>query len=38
MKELNMTHQYIETAGGTHGSVITTGMPDIFAFFAKQSK
>lgn len=38
MKELKMTHQYIETAGGTHGSVITTGMPDIFAFFAKHSK
>ena len=38
MKELNMTHQYIETAGGTHGSVMTTGMPDIFAFFAKYSK
>lgn len=38
MKELNMTHQYVETAGGTHGSVMTTGMPDIFAFFAKHSK
>ena len=38
MKELNMTHQYVETAGGTHGSVMTTGMPDIFAFFAKYSK
>ena len=38
MKELNMTHQYVETAGGTHGSVITTSMADIFAFFAKHSK
>jgi pimeloyl-ACP methyl ester carboxylesterase len=38
IKELNMTHQYVETAGRTHGSVMTTGMPDIFAFFAKYSK
>jgi len=38
MKELNMTHQYIEVPGGDHGSVIATGMPDIFAFFAKHSK
>jgi predicted peptidase len=38
MKELNMTHQYVEVAGGDHGSVLTTGAPDIFAFFAKHSK
>jgi predicted esterase len=38
MKELKMTHQYIEVPGGDHGSVISTGMPDIFAFFAKHSK
>jgi poly(3-hydroxybutyrate) depolymerase len=38
MKELNITHQYIEVAGGDHGSVLTTGMPDIFGFFAKHSK
>jgi poly(3-hydroxybutyrate) depolymerase len=38
MKELNMTHQYVETAGGTHESVVNTGMPDVFAFFAKHSK
>jgi predicted peptidase len=38
MKELNMTHQYVEVAGGDHGSVLTTGAADIFAFFAKHSK
>jgi poly(3-hydroxybutyrate) depolymerase len=35
MKELNVTHQYIEVVGGDHGSVLTTGMTDIFAFFNK---
>jgi predicted esterase len=38
MKELNITHQYVEVAGGTHGSVMTTHMADIFALFAKHSK
>jgi poly(3-hydroxybutyrate) depolymerase len=38
MKELNITHQYVEVAGGDHGSVLTTGMADIFAFFNKHSK
>jgi predicted peptidase len=38
MKELNITHQYIEIAGGDHGSVLTTGVPDVFAFFGKHSK
>jgi predicted esterase len=38
MKQLNMTHQYIEVPGGDHGNVITIGMPDIFAFFGKHSK
>ena len=38
MKELGMTHQYIEIAGGDHGNVLTTGVPDIFAFFARHSK
>ena len=38
MKELKMTHQYVEVAGGDHGSVLTTGAADIFAFFAKHSK
>jgi dienelactone hydrolase len=38
MKDLKMTHQYVEVAGGDHGSVLTTGAPDIFAFFATHSK
>ena len=38
MKSLNITHQYIEVAGGDHGSVLTTGAPDIFAFFATHTK
>jgi len=38
MKELNITHQYVEVPGGDHGSVLTTGMADIFGFFAKHSK
>jgi predicted peptidase len=38
MKELKIPHQYIEVAGGDHGSVLTTGAPDIFAFFAKHTK
>lgn len=38
MKSLNMAYQYIEVAGGDHGSVISGSMPDIFAFFAKHSK
>ena len=38
MKSLGMTHQYVEVAGGDHGSVLTTGAPDIFAFFARHTK
>jgi predicted peptidase len=38
MKQLGITHEYIEVAGGDHGSVMTTGAPQIFAFFAKYSK
>jgi poly(3-hydroxybutyrate) depolymerase len=38
MKELKMTHEYVEVAGGDHGSVLTTGAPDIFGFFAKHRK
>jgi len=38
MKELKMTYQYIEVPGGDHGSVLTTGAPDIFTFFAKHTK
>jgi predicted esterase len=38
LKELNMTYEYHEIPHGTHGSVIATGMPDIFAFFSKHTK
>ena len=38
LKEQNMTYEYHEIPGGTHGSVIATGMPDIFAFFARHTK
>lgn len=38
MKDLKMTYQYVEVPGGDHGSVLTTGAPDIFAFFAKHTK
>lgn len=38
LEELNMTHEYHEIPGGDHGSVIATGMPDIFAFFGKHTK
>jgi pimeloyl-ACP methyl ester carboxylesterase len=33
MKDRSMDYQYKEIPGGDHGSVIATGMPDIFAFF-----
>jgi predicted peptidase len=38
MKELGITHKYVEVQGGDHGSVLTTGAPEIFAFFAEHSK
>jgi hypothetical protein len=38
MKSSKMSYQYIEVPGGTHGSVITSGQPDLFAFFAKYAK
>ena len=38
MKDLKMTHQYVEVPGGDHGSVLTTGAADIFAFFNNHSK
>jgi len=38
LKELNMTYEYHEIPGGDHGSVIATGMPDIFTFFSKHTK
>jgi poly(3-hydroxybutyrate) depolymerase len=38
MRDLKMSYQYVEVPGGTHGSVLTTGAPDIFAFFARHTK
>ena len=38
MKGLNLTHQYIEVPGGTHGPVISSHQAEIYAFFAKYSK
>jgi predicted esterase len=37
-KELKMDYQYVEVACGTHGSVLTTGAPDIYAFFNSHTK
>jgi hypothetical protein len=33
-----MNFKYNQTPGGDHGSVIGTGMPDIFALFNTQKK
>ena len=38
MKELRMDFEYKEIPGADHGSVISQGMPDIFAFLAKHPK
>lgn len=38
MQQLRITHQYIEMAGGDHGSVLNTGIPDVFGFFSRQRK
>lgn len=38
LKDLNLTHEYVEIAGAGHGDVITKGMPKIFEFFEKQHK
>lgn len=38
MRTLHMDYQYVEVPGGNHGSVIATGMPDIFEFFGKHTK
>ena len=37
MKELHITHQYIERAGGDHGTVLTD-VPAVIAFFSQHSK
>ena len=38
LKDNKRNYQYMEIAGGDHGSVIDLGMADIFAFFAKNTK
>jgi predicted peptidase len=38
MKELQMTHEYLEIPGGDHMNVIAGGMPNIFAFFAQHAR
>lgn len=37
-KELNMKYEYHEIPGADHGSVINSGMSDLFKFFAAHSK
>ena len=38
MKKLEMTHEYIEVAGGTHGSVVAENVPKIFEFFDQHKR
>jgi predicted peptidase len=38
MKAMKMNYKYDEIPGGDHGSVIATGMPDIFEFFNAHMK
>jgi poly(3-hydroxybutyrate) depolymerase len=38
LKELNVTHEYLEIAGAGHGDVVSKGMPRIFEFFEKQKR
>jgi poly(3-hydroxybutyrate) depolymerase len=38
MKELNMTHEYLEIPGGGHVDVISKGMAKVFDFFEAQQK
>lgn len=38
MQDKKMDYKYSEIPGGSHGSVIATGMPDIFAFFNEHTK
>jgi pimeloyl-ACP methyl ester carboxylesterase len=37
-KELNMTYEFNEMPGISHGPVITASLPSVYAFFAKHSK
>jgi len=38
LKELNMTYEYNEMEGVSHGPVITQSLPSIYEFFGKHSK
>jgi len=38
MKKLEMTYEYIEVAGGDHGSVAAQNLPKIFDFFNKHKR
>jgi predicted peptidase len=38
LKELNMTYEYNEMPGVSHGPVIEQALPSVYAFFAKHSK
>ena len=38
LKELNMTYEYDEMPGLTHGPIIEGALPSVYAFFAKHSK
>jgi predicted peptidase len=38
MKELQMSYEYKEYPGVTHGPIIGTSMADVFKFFDKHSK
>jgi dipeptidyl aminopeptidase/acylaminoacyl peptidase len=38
MKELEMTHEYVEQPGISHGPVIQTGLKPIYEFFAKHQR
>jgi len=38
LEELKMNFKYVEMPGEDHGSIISKGMPAIFAFFSEHSK
>jgi poly(3-hydroxybutyrate) depolymerase len=38
VKELNLTHEYLEVAGAGHIDVVSKGMPKIFEFFEQHKK
>lgn len=38
LKELGVTHEYVEQPGVTHGPVITTSQAPIYEFFARHAK